>query len=67
MAIIVVALERVGKTRHSMHGLVDHGWDYFIIELSFTRKCNSVTLTKDMPSQPHIINGTQWSIAFNDV
>jgi hypothetical protein len=28
------------------HGLADHAWDYFIIELSSIKKGNSTTLAK---------------------
>jgi hypothetical protein len=41
--------------------------DYFIIELSFIKKRNSATLTKDKLSQPHIFNEAQWLITFSDV
>ncbi len=51
----------------AFHGLADHGWDYLIIELLSTRKGNLAILTKDKPSQTHILNGTQWSITFSDV
>jgi hypothetical protein len=46
----------INKSKKNMafHGLVDHGCDYLVIELSSTRKSNSPTLTKYKPSQPHI-------------
>jgi hypothetical protein len=34
----------------TFHGLADHGWNYLIIELSFIKKGNLATLTKDKPS-----------------
>ncbi len=49
------------------HGLADHAWDYFIIELLSIKKGNSTTMAKHKTSQPHIFNGVQWSITFNDV
>jgi hypothetical protein len=49
------------------HGLVDHAWDYLITKLSFIKKGNLTTLTKDKLSQPHIFNGVQRLITFNDV
>ncbi len=49
------------------HGLGDHAWDYLIIKLSFIKKGNLTTLTKDKLSKPHIFNGVQRLITFSDV
>jgi hypothetical protein len=59
----------ISKSMKNMvfHGLVGHGWDYFITELLSIKKGNSTTLMKDKPSQAQIFNGTQWSITFSDV
>jgi hypothetical protein len=49
------------------HGLADHGHDYLIIVLLFTKKGNLTTLMKDKPSYPHILSEIQWLITFSDV